>query len=735
MREARAAPGLRPLSSEAENMSVAERSVWTSPRERVETRRLLVDAARALVARKGEQALTLSAVAAEAGFARATIYGYFSGKNELLAALELQVVRPALELVSHRVAEPGTVVAFPIQIDTHVVPAKMSAPPEMEPAAAPEARDAAPEPDAPAMAPPEDTTSPAEETPQAAEESATEQPLAEPASDAIVASSEMEHAAAVLSAEGGVEAAGDQSDASHVSTDNADVALPEHQTPPADTPPEPFSSTEDAAAPDEARAVPSSDQDEPATAADDAAGEIVTPYEQGRRLQAMQLDEIAKRLVLPESALKEGTDAVISRLETRIRVLERTLAALEARQNAAAGEGEKKLKPVSDLVEQLQARTESSESRQLQSISELRLGIHELTTRLNAIDPPQRGALSGALSWPSAAAEPAAPEADAFVPQADNAQIQPEHGTAATDTSRHAYLSAVRDLAKEGARQAAERESLYEKEQKSRRRRLMMAGGVAVLCLGVVGVLYAIHPGPQGVSTAQSKAMPPAAAHAAARTLHAAVTPHAPLDRLTALADKGDARAELLVGLKYLTGDGIAANDAEAAHWLERAALQGDPIAQNHLGALYQNGRGVAANIAQAMHWYEAAAIQGDRHAMSNLAVLYAGGAGVRKNFAEAARWFQRSASLGYVDAQFNLAVLFERGDGVPQSLLDAYKWYAIAAAAGDAVAKTRADAIATQISPDELQAARDAVANFKPLPLNHAANDVPTMSDVLAAR
>jgi localization factor PodJL len=120
---------------------------------------------------------------------------------------------------------------------------------------------------------------------------------------------------------------------------------------------------------------------------------------------------------------------------------------------------------------------------------------------------------------------------------------------------------------------------------------------------------------------------------------------------------------------------------------------------------------------------------------MSNLAVLYADGGGGARNLAEAARWFQRSANLGYVDAQFNLAVLFERGDGVPQSLLDAYKWYSIAAASGDAVAKSRAEAIATQVSPEELQAAQQEAAKFRPLPIDPAINDEPTMASVLAAR
>ncbi len=44
------------------------------------------------------------------------------------------------------------------------------------------------------------------------------------------------------------------------------------------------------------------------------------------------------------------------------------------------------------------------------------------------------------------------------------------------------------------------------------------------------------------------------------------------LDRLTALANGGNAKAETIVGLKYLSGDGVAANDAQAAKWLERAA-------------------------------------------------------------------------------------------------------------------------------------------------------------------
>ena len=62
-------------------------SVWTLPRERQLMRARLLEIARQLIARNGEDALTLSAVANEADIAHATIYGYFSSKREMLAAL------------------------------------------------------------------------------------------------------------------------------------------------------------------------------------------------------------------------------------------------------------------------------------------------------------------------------------------------------------------------------------------------------------------------------------------------------------------------------------------------------------------------------------------------------------------------------------------------------------------------------------------------------------------------
>ena len=127
----------------------------------------------------------------------------------------------------------------------------------------------------------------------------------------------------------------------------------------------------------------------------------------------------------------------------------------------------------------------------------------------------------------------------------------------------------------------------------------------------------------------------------------APVVPPAPIDRLTKLATAGNAKAELIVGLKYLDGDGVPVSEPDAAKWLERAAEAGLPVAQYRLGTMFERGRGVTADAAKSVHWYALAAQAGNRKAMHNLAVAYASGSGVAKNLSEAARWFSKAAALG----------------------------------------------------------------------------------------
>jgi localization factor PodJL len=203
------------------------------------------------------------------------------------------------------------------------------------------------------------------------------------------------------------------------------------------------------------------------------------------------------------------------------------------------------------------------------------------------------------------------------------------------------------------------------------------------------------------------------------------------VDRLTAQATAGSADAALLLGLKYLDGDGVTVSDADGIRWLRRAAEQGEALAQYRLGTLYERGRGVPADPRQAAHWYGEAAKSGNRKAMHNLAVAYADGAGTEKNFTEAARWFKSAAELGLTDSQFNLAVLYERGMGVPASLTEAYKWYLIAAKQGDEESKMRVEALATQLQAGQRDTAQKAADTFRAKAIDHGANEPPTMAQI----
>ena len=78
-----------------------------------------------------------------------------------------------------------------------------------------------------------------------------------------------------------------------------------------------------------------------------------------------------------------------------------------------------------------------------------------------------------------------------------------------------------------------------------------------------------------------------------------------------ALAERGDVKAQVALGLMYGKGKGVAKDDAEAAKWIRKAADQGEPDAQHILGLLYYNGQGVPQDYVHAYMWLNLSAAQG----------------------------------------------------------------------------------------------------------------------------
>gem|GEM_PF-1195518 len=235
----------------------------------------------------------------------------------------------------------------------------------------------------------------------------------------------------------------------------------------------------------------------------------------------------------------------------------------------------------------------------------------------------------------------------------------------------------------------------------------------------------AMAPGP-AATTAASSAPTPSAAGAAQSTPQSAPTAAlvaGPLPArnvtLEAAAQSGDAVALYELGLQRLS-----ANHAnEGITLLRRAADGGLAMAQYRMAKLYERGEGVPADLSIARQWTERAAASGNRRAMHDLGVYFARGEGAPLDEGAAFRWFRQAAELGVADSQYNLGVLYQQGRGVGASTSEALFWFSVAARQGDSDAAAHATALEAQLSPQQVQQARDRAEAFQPRAASALAN------------
>ena len=158
----------------------------------------------------------------------------------------------------------------------------------------------------------------------------------------------------------------------------------------------------------------------------------------------------------------------------------------------------------------------------------------------------------------------------------------------------------------------------------------------------------------------------------------------AALAEWTAMANAGDARSQLGLGVLYESGRGLPAPDLpEAVTWYRAAAAQGLPAAQNNLALLYARGRGVPLNPVMAGELWRSAAAAGYPLAQFNLALAFEQGFGMPRDYDSAARWYAEAGNHGDGDAAFALSELYRTGRGVPQHDELARLWLAVARKSG----------------------------------------------------
>ncbi|MEO5334824.1 MAG: sel1 repeat family protein [Magnetococcus sp. YQC-5] len=87
-------------------------------------------------------------------------------------------------------------------------------------------------------------------------------------------------------------------------------------------------------------------------------------------------------------------------------------------------------------------------------------------------------------------------------------------------------------------------------------------------------------------------------------------------DMIRAAAERGDAKAQHVLGAMYTAGKGVPQDDIEAVKWYHKAAEQGDARGQYLLALMYLQGRGVAQDRVQAYMWADIARLQGYKDAV-----------------------------------------------------------------------------------------------------------------------
>ena len=108
-------------------------------------------------------------------------------------------------------------------------------------------------------------------------------------------------------------------------------------------------------------------------------------------------------------------------------------------------------------------------------------------------------------------------------------------------------------------------------------------------------------------------------------------------------AAQGDADAQFLLGLMYLSGRFVAQEVPSGVHWMSLAAEQQHEKAQQTLADLSFEGQLIKRDLAAAEHWYKAMGERGSRWAQFRLGFIYAsGGDGVVRNCGKAVEQFSQ---------------------------------------------------------------------------------------------
>jgi uncharacterized protein len=189
------------------------------------------------------------------------------------------------------------------------------------------------------------------------------------------------------------------------------------------------------------------------------------------------------------------------------------------------------------------------------------------------------------------------------------------------------------------------------------------------------------------------------------------------VELLTPLAARGNAVAQLKLGIVYARGEGVPRDGAAALRWFAGAAEQGQSEAQFEFGVAHRDGLATPVNGKLAIYWLQRAAEAGVPHACNAIGEMYLDHPDVPQDYAAALVWFLRGAQWDDADSFYNICVRYLLGQGVIADEIEAYKWFDLAAAAGLGELRNKAvnlrQAIGERLTPMQVSRAKTAAQDW----------------------
>ena len=174
-----------------------------------------------------------------------------------------------------------------------------------------------------------------------------------------------------------------------------------------------------------------------------------------------------------------------------------------------------------------------------------------------------------------------------------------------------------------------------------------------------------------------------------------------------------------------------ARGDKTAALGYYKAAAEGGHLgAQMAMGWKYETGDGVPRNDSIALSWYLKAAEWGHSNAANNIGALIGAGRGAPRNLARALAWFLRGAQLGNPRSFENIASFYENGTLVARDHSKAYFWSALAVRFGDTTTNPRMQRVSGSILIDARKAIDARVQSYRADQFAQLTSDLRMLAD-----